>query len=184
MSPVSRTSAQLHSEPHDPVRITHFWPAVAVLATPVALGLLIFLRRYRGTDRTAVVLAVLVAVGVVLVLGLAWFQLRWGGSVVSQARLRSIGFRTGGLAGLAAGPISILLLGIRWAVDQLGGPVGERFAPAFIRALSAMTAELVTGLPAFAALSLVLGALAGLGVAEIMGAFLPRQWSPPPRTAG
>jgi hypothetical protein len=160
--------------PYEIVRVPCFWPAVAILVTPVLLGVGVFLRRYRGTDRTALALAVLVGIGLALLCGLAWFQAFWGGREVSRTQLRWAGFRIGGIAGLAAGPIALGLLGVRWAIDQLGGPVGEQFLPALMKALGALMLELLSGLPVFAVLSMLLGALAGWGVAEVIVACCPR----------
>jgi hypothetical protein len=120
------------------------------------------------------VLALLVGIGFVLVLGLAWFQVAFGGRELSRHRLRWVGSHCGALAGLTAGPIGITLLAVRWAIDQLGGPVGERFLPALVKALGALGMELLAGLPAYATWSLVLGALIGFGVAEAIAACAPR----------
>jgi hypothetical protein len=152
------------------IRVPRLWPIVGILATPVAIGLLVFLRRYRGTDRTAMALGVLVGVGLCLVIGLAWFQQRFGGTELSRQRLRWIGFRSGAVAGVGAGAIGVVLLAIRWAIDQLGGPVGEKFAPAFLRALMALAAEMLTGLPAYLLAGVMTGSIIGLGIAEAIGA--------------
>ena len=165
---------RLKTAPHESVRIPRFWPAVLILALPVLLGLGVFLRRYRGTDRTAMVLALLVGIGLVLIFGLAWFQVAYGGREVSRHRLRWVGFHCGALAGLTGGPLGVTLLAVRWAIDQLGGPVGERFLPALVKALGALGMELLVGLPAFVTWSLVLGALIGFGVAEAIAACAPR----------
>jgi hypothetical protein len=152
------------------VRVPRLWPIVAILATPVAIGLGVFLRRYRGTDRTAMALAVLVGTGVCLVLALAWFQRRFGGAVMTRQQLRWIGVRWGAAGGACAGGIGVVLLAVRWAVDQLGGPVGEQFAPAFWRALLSLWWTTLPGLPAYLAVGAMLGAILGLGVAEGVGA--------------
>jgi len=155
------------------VRVVRFWPAVIVVAVPVILGVGVFLRRYRGTDRTALALAVLVSIGLTLLCSLAWFQVRWAGRHVGRNQLRWAGFRIGAFAGFLAGPIAVGLLGVRWAIDQLGGPVGEQFLPALVKALSALALEVVSGIPVFAVLSMLLGALTGWAVAEIIAACCP-----------
>jgi hypothetical protein len=145
------------------------WPIVLILATPVAIGVGVFLKRYRGTDRTAMALGVLVGAGLCLVLGLAWFQQRFGGTAMSRQSLRWIGFRWGAMGGACAGGVGVVLLAARWAIDQLGGPVGEQFAPAFSRALLALWWTTLPGLPAYLAVGILLGAILGLGVAEAIG---------------
>ena len=151
------------------VRIPRLWPIVLILATPVAIGAGVFLKRYRGTDRTAMALGVLVGTGLCLVLGLAWFQQRFGGSAMSRQSLRGIGVRWGAAGGACAGGVGVVLLAARWAIDQLGGPVGERFAPAFSRALLALWWTTLPGLVVYLAVGVLLGAILGLGVAEAIG---------------
>jgi hypothetical protein len=157
-------------EHDDAVRIPRLWAIVGILAAPVAIGLTVFLRRYRGTDRTAMALAVLVGIGLCLVIGLAWFQRRYGGTELGRKRLRWIGFRSGAIAGVCAGAVGVILLAIRWAIDQLGGPVGEQFSPAFLRALTALWGELSSGLPAYLGAGVMMGSLCGLATAEAIGA--------------
>ncbi len=152
------------------VRVPQLWPVVVILATPVAIGVGVFLKRYRGADRTAMALSVLVGVGICLILGLAWFQRRFGGTAVSRQSLRWIGFRSGAVAGVCAWGVGVALLAARWAIDQLGGPVSERFGPAFTRALSVLWWTTLPGLPAYLAAGIVLGAVLGLVVAEAVGA--------------
>lgn len=156
------------------VRIPRLWPIVLILATPVAIGVGVFLKRYRGTDRTAMALGVLVGAGLCLVLGLAWFQQRFGGTVMSRPSLRWIGFRWGAMGGACAGGVGVVLLAARWAIDQLGGPVGEQFTPAFLRALLALWWTTLPGLPTYLAVGMALGALLGLGVAEAVGSCAKR----------
>ena len=164
----------------DTVRIPRLWPIVMILATPVAIGIGVFLKRYRGTDRTAMALGVLVGVGLCLNLGLVWFQRRCGGRTMSRQQLRWIGFRFGAAAGACAGGVGVVLLAVRWAIDQLGGPVGEQFVPAFFRALLALWWTTLPGLPAYLAAGVVMGAVMGLGVAEAIGACATQAPGKPP----
>jgi hypothetical protein len=163
------------------VRVPRLWPIVGILATPVALGLGVFLRRYRGADRTAMALGVLVGAGICLVVSLAWFQRRFGGTKMDPQTLRWTGFRVGAIAGGCAGGIGMVLLAVRWAIDQLGGPVGEQFGPAFLRALLALWWKTLPGLPAYLAAGIVLGGVLGLGVAEAIRACARRTPSEAPR---
>jgi hypothetical protein len=162
------------------VRVPRLWPIVGILATPVALGLGVFLRRYRGADRTAMALGVLVGAGICLVVSLAWFQRRFGGTKMDPQTLRWTGFRVGAIAGGCAGGIGMVLLAVRWAIDQLGGPVGEQFGPAFLRALLALWWKTLPGLPAYLAAGIVLGGVLGLGVAEAIRACARRTPSEAP----
>jgi hypothetical protein len=156
------------------VRIPRLWPVVVILAMPVLIGLGVFLKRYRGTDRTAMALGVLVGGGLCLIVALAWFQRRFGGTAMSRQSLRWVGFRWGAVAGACAGGVGVVLLAVRWAIDQLGGPVGEQFIPAFLRALSALWWTTLPGLPAYLAVGVVLGVVIGLAVAEAVGACAAR----------
>jgi hypothetical protein len=169
MTPQEPRSSEGAPQGDATVRIPGLWPIVVILATPVAIGLGVFLKRYRGTDRTAMALAVLVGTGICLVLALAWFQRRFGGVAMRRQTLRWIGFRWGAAGGACAGGIGVVLLAARWAIDQLGGPVGEQFAPAFSRALVALWWTTVPGLPVYLAVGTLLGAILGLGVAEAIG---------------
>ena len=154
----------------DAIQVPRLWAVVGILTTPVAIGLLVFLRRYRGADRTAMALGALVGIGLCAVAGLAWFQRRFGGTEMSRRRLQWIGFRCGAVAGVCAGAVAVILLAVRWAIDQMGGPVGEQFIPAFLRALMALWVEMFTGLPAYLAVGIVVGSLLGLGIAEAIAA--------------
>jgi hypothetical protein len=174
----ARTTAAAPGE-RPAVRIPTLWAPILILATPVALGLGVFLKRYRGTDRTAMALGVLVGTGLCLLLGLAWFQRRFGGAPMSRQRLRRIGFRCGAIAGACAGGVGVLLLAVRWAIDQLGGPAGEQFLPAFLRAFSALWWTTLPGLPAYLAVGIVVGGAVGLIVAEAIGACAKPSPSPP-----
>jgi len=135
---------------------------VGILATPVALGLGVFLRRYRGADRTAMALGVLVGAGICLIAALAWFQRRFGGTDMDRQTLRWTGFQCGLIAGGCAGGIGIVLLAVRWAIDQLGGPVGEQFWPAFCVRCWRSGGRPCRGLPAYLAAGIVLGGALGL----------------------
>ena len=161
------------------IRIPTLWPLIVILATPVAIGLGVFLKRYRGTDRTAMALGVLVGTGLFLILGLAWFQRRFGGAPMSRQDLRWIGFRCGAIGGACAGGVGVVLLAVRWAIDQLGGPAGEQFLPAFLRAFSALWWTTLPGLPAYLAVGIVLGGVCGLLVAEAIGACAKSMPGPP-----
>jgi hypothetical protein len=152
------------------IRVPRLWAVVGILTTSAAIGLLVFLRRYRGADRTAMALGVLVGIGLCAVVGLAWFQRRFGGMEMSRRRLQWIGFRCGAVAGVCTGAVAVILLAVRWAIDQMEGPVGEQFIPAFLRALMALWVEMFTGLPAYLAAGIVMGSLLGLGIAEAIAA--------------
>jgi hypothetical protein len=141
---------------------------VALLFPVVATGLVVFLRRYRGADRTAVALALLTAVGLCLVIALAWAQRRFGGTVTEAGRLREAGLHAGLAAGLSTAAVAAALLAIRWASDQQTSPAAETWLQAFVRALGALGVSLASGFPAYLAVGGVLGALAGLGTAEIL----------------
>jgi F0F1-type ATP synthase assembly protein I len=162
-----------------PIRIPTLWPLIVILATPVAIGLGVFLKRYRGTDRTAMVLGVLVGAGLCVILGLAWLQRRFGSARMSRQDLRRLGFRCGAIAGACAGGVGVVLLAVRWAIDQLGGPAGEQFLPAFYRAFSALWWTTLPGLPAYLAVGIVVGGVIGLIVAEAIGACAKPSPNPP-----
>lgn len=172
---------EIASRGGEAVRIPRLWPVAVILVTPVLIGLGVFLKRYRGTDRTAMALAVLVGGGLCLVAGLVWFQRRFGGAAMSRQSLRWVGVRWGAVAGACAGGVGVVLLAVRWAIDQLGGPVGEQFLPAFLRALSALWWTTLPGLPAYLAVGVVLGVGIGLAVAEAVGACAKRVPGVPPR---
>jgi hypothetical protein len=155
------------------IRIPCLWPALGILVLLTGTGIVVFLRRYRGADRTALALAVLEGIGICLVVVLGWFQCRHGGTIVRRHWLRWVGFRCGAVVGAAAGGLGIFLLAVRWGIDQLGGPVSEEFLPAFWRALAALLTETATGLPAYIPVGLVTGAVIGLAVAEIVGRCVP-----------
>ncbi|MFB3817083.1 MAG: hypothetical protein ACE147_05405 [Candidatus Methylomirabilales bacterium] len=153
------------------IRVPRLRAVVAVLLALVGIGFMVFLRRYRGADRTALALAELTSAGCCLALALAWFGCRFGGRRLPAARLREHGLRAGILAGVGTAGLSTGLLAVRWAMDQQAGLVAEDFLPAFLRALAALGRALAPGLAAYAALGAVLGALAGLAVAQLVLAF-------------
>jgi hypothetical protein len=142
---------------------------VAALATLVAIGLVVFLRRYRGADRTAMALSLLIGAGFCLAVTLAWFQRQFGGEIMTRGRLRGIGIRWGAGAGACTGGAGVSLLAVRWAMDQGSGPLGEPFLPSFLRAMATLGLEMATGLPAYLAVGALVGALAGLAVAQGIG---------------
>jgi hypothetical protein len=150
------------------VRVPRLRAVVALLLPVVATGLVVFLRRYRGTDRTAVALALLTAVGLCLMIALAWAQRRFGGKVTTAGRVREAGLHAGLVAGLCTAAVGAALLAIRWASDQQTSPAAEVWLEAFARALATLGVSLASGLPAYLAVGGVLGALAGLGTAEIV----------------
>ncbi len=151
------------------IRIPRLRAVVAALATLVAIGVVVFLRRYRGADRTAMALSLLVGGGLCLVVALTWFQRQCGGGVMTRRDLWGIGLRYGGLAGVGTTGVGIGLLAVRWAIDQQAGPAAEPFIPAFFRALAALGFEMAVGFPAYLAVGAVVGGLAGLVIAEAIG---------------
>ncbi len=56
------------------LRIPRLRAVVVALAILVTIGLLVFLQRYRGADRTAMALSLLTGGGLCLVVALAWFR--------------------------------------------------------------------------------------------------------------
>ncbi len=151
------------------VRIPRLWAVVLALGTLVIIGLVVFFRRYRGADRTAMALSLLVGGGLCLVLALIWFQGRFNGMVMMRRQLQGIGLRHGAVAGVFAGGIGVILLAVRWAIDQQAGPAGDPFLPAFFRALVALGLQMAVSLPAYLAVGAVVGGLVGLAVAEAIG---------------
>lgn len=148
------------------IRIPRLRAVVGALATLVVIGLVVFLHRYRAADRTALALSLLTGAGLCLVVALAWFQFRFSGEPMSRRDLRGIGLRWGGIMGVCTSGVSVTLLAARWAVDEQAGPVGGQFVQAFRLALTSLGIEMVVGLPAYLTVGAVVGALAGLGVAE------------------
>ena len=151
------------------IRIPRLRAVVLALASLVIIGLGVLFQRYRGADRTAMALSVLVGAGLCLIAGLSWFQCRFGGDLMPRQRLWGIGVRCGALAGAFTSGGGIVLLSVRWALDQQAGPVGGPFMPAFLRALGSLGFEMSIGLLAYSAVGAVMGALTGLGIAEAIG---------------
>ncbi len=151
------------------VRIPRLRAVVTALAVLFSIGLTVFLRRYRGADRTAMALSLLVGGALCLMLALFWFQVRFSHRILPRRALRGIGVRYGALAGALTGGIGIVLLAVRWAMDQLASPVGEPFPVAFWRALVVLGEHLTAGAVAYLAAGAMLGALVGLLIAEAVG---------------
>lgn len=151
------------------IRIPRLRAFVAALTSLVVIGLLVFLQRYRGADRTAMALSVLGGAGLCLVVALIWFQRRFSGQVMTRLSLWGIGLRSGAVAGVCNSGVSVVLLAVRWAIDQQAGPAGDLFLPAFLHALAALGVQVAGGFPAYLAAGAVVGALAGLAVAEAIG---------------
>lgn len=151
------------------IRIPRLRAVVLALASLGFIGLGVLFRRYRGADRTAIALSVLVGAVLCLMAGLTWFQCRFGGEVMLRQRLWGIGVRCGALAGAFTSGVGIILLSARWALDQQAGPVGGPFLPAFLRALGSLGFEMSLGLLAYVAVGAVMGGLTGLAIAEAIG---------------
>jgi hypothetical protein len=147
------------------IRIPRLRTVVLALASLVMIDLLVFLQRDHGADRTALALSLLLGGGLCLVAALLWFHRRFSGKVLSRRELWGIGLRAGAVAGVFAGGIGVILLAVRWAIDQQADP----FVPAFLRALMTLGLETTAGLPAYLAVGAVVGGLAGLAVAEAIG---------------
>jgi hypothetical protein len=162
-------------ESSETIRIPGFRAVVGALATLVVISLVVFLRRYRAADRTALALSLLTGAGLCLVGALAGFQLRFRGERMSRRELRGIGLRWGAVAGLCTGGVGVVLLAVRWAIDQQSSPVGEELLQAFLRALGTLGLEMVLGLPAYLAVGAVVGALTGLALAEAIGLLARRE---------
>ena len=151
------------------IRIPRLRGFVVALAMLVVLGLLVFLQRYRGADRTAMVLSMLGGAGMCLVVALIWFQRRWSGQVMTRLNLWGVGLRSGAVAGICTSGFGVVLLALRWAIDQRSGPAAEPVLPAFLRALATLGMEMASGIPAFLAAGAAVGALVGFAVAEVIG---------------
>jgi hypothetical protein len=154
---------------HETIRIPRLRGFLVVLAGLVVIGLLVFLQRYRGADRTAMALSMLGGGGLCLIVALSWFQRRWGGRVMTRLGLWGLGLRVGAVAGLCTSGVGVVLLAVRWAIDQQAGPLSRPFLRAFARALVTLGLEMAGGFPAYLAVGAVVGALVGLAVAEVIG---------------
>ncbi len=154
---------------HETIRIPRLLAFVTALATLVVIGLLVFLQRYRGADRTAMALSVLGGAGLCLVAALTWFQRRYSGQVMTRLTLWGIGLRNGAVAGVCNTGVSVVLLALRWAIDRQASPTGVLFLPAFLHALGSLGMEMARAFPAYVAAGAVVGALVGLVVAEAIG---------------
>ncbi|HSB79532.1 MAG TPA: hypothetical protein VLM91_12135 [Candidatus Methylomirabilis sp.] len=151
------------------IRIPRLRAVVLALASLVIIGLGVLFRRYRGADRTAMALSVLVGVALCLMAGLTWFHCRFGGKVMPRQRLWKVGVGCGALAGAFTSVAGTVFLSVRWALDQQASPVGGEFMPAFLRALRSLGFEMSIGFLAYLVVGAVMGALAGLAVAEVIG---------------
>jgi hypothetical protein len=157
------------------IRIPQLRAVIAALATLVAIGLVVFLQRYRAADWTALALSLLTGAGLCLVVALAVFQIVFSGKPMSRRDLRGIGFRWGALMGLCTSAVGLTLLAVRWALDERASPVGGHFMQAFLRALGTLGIEMVLGFPAYLAVGAVVGALTGWAVAEAIGVSARRE---------
>jgi hypothetical protein len=157
------------------IRIPRLRATVLALASLGIIGVGVLVRRYRGADRTAIALSVLVGAVLCLMAGLTWFQCCFGGEVMPRQRLRRIGVWCGAMAGAFTSGVGIVLLSVRWALDHQAGPVGGPFLPAFLRALESLGFEMSLGLLAYVVVGAVMGALTGLAIAEAIGISAERQ---------
>lgn len=164
------------------IRIPRLRAVMAALTTLVGFGLVIFLRRYRGADRTALVLSLLTGAGLCLVPALIWFHRRFSGARLTRRELWGIGLRWGAVAGLCTSGVSVTLLAVRWAVDERASPAGGHLVQAFLHALATLGIEMAVGFPAYLAVGALVGALTGLAVAEAIGTLARRE--PPPGPDG
>jgi|GEM_PF-932315 len=157
------------------IRIPRLRAVIAALATLVAIGLVVFLQRYRAADRTALALSLLTGAGLCLVAALALFQLLFSGEPMSRRELRGFGLRWGAVMGICTSGVSPTLLAVRWAIDERASPVGGHFVQAFLSALGTLGVEMVLGFPAYVAVGAVVGALTGWAVAEAIGNLARRE---------
>jgi hypothetical protein len=139
---------------------------VVSLGILVLIGILVFLQRYRGADRTAIALSILGGAGFCLVVALFRFHCKFSDHVMTRLSLWGIGLRSGAAAGLCATVIGVVLLAVRWAIDQQERPAGDLFLPAFLHALASLGRGMAASFPAYMAVGAVVGALLGLVVAE------------------
>jgi Na+/H+ antiporter NhaA len=169
------------------VRVPRLRAFLVALAGVVTLGALVFLRRYRSNDRTALALGLLVGGGVCLVVALAWFQRRFGGRAILRRQLWQTGVRSGIIAGISTTVLAVILLAARWALDQRVSPAAEPFGPGFLTALRAFAQQMSLGAVAYLAAGGGVGGLVGLLVAEMIGLAaerLPNQTAPDPGDSG
>lgn len=148
------------------IRIPRLRALVVSLGILVLIGILVFLQRYRGADRTAMALSILGGAGLCLVVALIRFHCKFSGLVMTRLSLWGIGMRSGAVAGLCTTVVGVVLLAVRWAIDQQAGPAGDLFLPAFLRALVPLGTGMAAGFPAYVAVGAVVGALVGMAVAE------------------
>ncbi len=151
------------------IRVPRLRAFATAVAAVVVIGILVLLQRYRGADRTAMALSVLGGGGLSLVAGVAWFQRRFSGHVMTRLGLWVTGASIGAVAGACNCAISIVLLALRWAMDQQASPFGDVFLPAFVHALAALGRQTARGLPAYLAAGAVAGAVVGFITAEAIG---------------
>ena len=166
------------------VRIPNLRAVVGVLGTLVAIGLVVFLQRYRSADRTAMAFGSLVGAGFCLIVALAWFQVRFAGRQMTRRGLRWVGVKAGSVAGGCTIGVTICLLALRWGVDQAASPVGDQFVPAFCRALSALAVEMVWGIPLYLGIGALAGVFLGFGIAEVIAVSVRAVVTPTPPEGG
>jgi hypothetical protein len=162
------------------IRIPNLWAVVGILCTLVAIGLVVFLQRYRGADRTAMAFGTLLGAGLCAIVALTWFQARFRGCGMTRPRLRRLGMASGGLAGGCTIGVTICLLAVRWGLDQAASAVGDPFLPAFCRALSALAVEMLWGIPLYLGIGALVGVVLGLGVAESVAGLCRKAPAPAP----
>ena len=155
------------------IRVPNIRALTALASVLVAIGLSVFLRRYRGADRTAMAFGLTVGAGTCLMVALLWFQRRFAGTIMTRRALRRLGTKSGAVAGGCTIGVAIGLLALRWGIDQAAGPAGDQFGPAFVRAFSALAVQMAWGIPLYLAVGAAVGALLGLGLAELIGSAAP-----------
>ena len=148
------------------IRIPRLRALVVSLGILVLIGILVFLQRYRGADRTAIALSILGGAGFCLIVALFRFHCKFSGHVMTRLSLWGIGLRSGAAAGFCATVVGVVLLAVRWTIDQQAGPAGDLFLPAFLRALASLGRGMAASFPAYMVVGAVVGALLGLVVAE------------------
>lgn len=151
------------------IRIPNIRAMTGLAAILVAIGLAVFLRRYRGADRTAMAFGLTVGAGICLTAALLWFQRRFAGRLLTRRVLRRLGAISGAVAGGLTIGVTICLLALRWGIDQTAGVAGDQLLPAFLRAFSALAVQMAWGIPLYLGIGAVAGAVLGLGLAEAIG---------------